>query len=811
MKNFFYVICASFTLLTTSLNAQKITGAVRDAAQKPVEFATLMLMHLPDSVFIKGAVTENDGSYVFDKVAAGKYYVNASLVGLKSASTQPFTVTSDDITLDAIALKALENELKTVTITTRKPVFEVKADRLVFNVAESLSAGGLNGLELLRKSPGVQIDKDENVLFKGKSNVAIWINGKPSPLTGADLAGFLKGLNSNDIEAIELISNPGAKFDAAANGGIINIKLKKNTKLGTNGNISVGFNQGITPKGDFSVNLNHRDAKLNLFGSYSTNQGIWHNNLYWISRTGDTTYTQNNGMQNSNNNHSAKFGADYTVDKFTTIGFLVNGRYGENTNSSYGSTVISRPSLNRVDSVLVASSDMAGTNKNINYNLNYKFADTSGHELTIDADYGAFRNTGNSFLPNYYFSDESLSKVLTSNTYHNLTPVNIDIASFKADYEQNFWKGKLGFGAKFSNVTTDNKLNAYTVLNGNEEVDVNRTNYFTYREKILAGYVNFNRKFGKKFSAQLGLRAENTSSMGDLVALKPTNSKNVYTAYLNFFPSAALGYAFNDNNALNFTYRYSIDRPRYQSLNPFEYQLSELLFQKGNPFLRPQFTHSFEFGYVFKQAVNFNFGYSRTTDFSTEITDQEYDQNLHKTRFFVTEKNLATKDHFYVSLGSPLPITKWWNGYLNTWFNYDILNANFGDSRTVSLSVPNFGFYQEHKFTIGKGWSTEISGWFSINDNWGIYLNKPQGVVDLALQKKFWDGDATVKIGLDDLFRTSKWEVVAASFGGVTSNGTGNWEGRRYKINFNYRFGNKNVQSARNRKTSLEDEAKRVK
>lgn len=811
MKNLFYVLCVSLTFLTTAINAQKITGVIRDSTQKPVEFATIMLMHSPDSVFIKGAVTEGDGSYVFENVVAGKYYINASMIGLKNFSTLPFTVSEKDVTLNAITLKSLENELKTVTISTKKPTIEVKADRLVFNVAESLSATGLNGLELLRKSPGVQIDKDENVRFKGKSNVAIWINGKPSPLSGADLAAFLKGLNSNDIEAIELISNPSAKFDAAANGGIINIKLKKNTKLGTNGNVSLGVQQGITPKGDFAINLNHRDANLNVFGSYSTSAGIYHNTMTWNNRIGDTLYAQNNTQANSNYNHSAKIGADYTVNKFTTIGVLVNGTYSENGFDSYSTTTIGRPSLNSIDSVLVATNTNKGTNKNINYNLNYKFADTTGHELTIDADYGAFRNDGSSYLPNLYYADANLSKVLSSNIYRTNTPVNIDIMSFKTDYEQNFWKGKLGFGAKFSDVTTDNKLNAFKILNGSEEVDVNRTNYFTYKEKILAGYVNFNRKFGKKFSAQLGLRAENTSSMGDLVALKATNTKNVDTTYLNLFPSAAFGYAFNDNNALNFTYRYSIDRPSYQSLNPFEYQLNELLFEKGNPFLRPQYTHSFEFGYVFKQSVNFNFGYSKTNDYFTDITDQEFDSNLNKTRFFVTQKNLAAKDHYYVSLGTPLPIKKWWNGYLNTWFNYDKLNANFGDNKTVSLTIPNFGFYAENTFTLGKGWSTELSGFYSLNDNWGIFRNRPLGVANIAVQKKFMDGDASVKLGFDDILGTSGWNVYETTLGNLTAGGKGTYEGRRLKLNFNYRFGNKNVQSARNRKTSLEEEAKRVK
>ncbi len=803
------LLIAVLFFLISAANAQKISGKIMDAAGKPQEFVNVMLMHLPDSTMKKGAVTENDGSFVLEHIDTGRYYINASMVGFKNATTKILVLDAkNDLVIETIGLKNLDEELKTVTITTRKPTFEVKPDRIVFNVDASPSATGLNGLELLRRSPSVTIDKDENVILKGKNNVAIWINGKPSPLSGTDLAAFLKSLLSDDIEAIEIISNPGAKFDAAGTGGIINIKLKKNKKIGTNGNISLGIQQGITPKGDASINLNYRDSKVNVFGSYSYNRGIYHNSLYLKTITGDTTYTQIGDQQNEEISNNAKLGADFFINSKNTLGFIINGGYNDNNHISSNSTVIARTASNKTDSILNAYSYGIGFNSNINYNLNYRFADTSGHELGIDADYGNFKNHNKTYLPNDYVDATGL-KTLTTNIYRNNTPVNVDIKTLKVDYEQKLGKGKLGFGAKYSDVVTDNELNFYNVLNGNDVLNIDRTNRFVYKEQVVAGYVNWNHSYGK-FGVQLGLRAENTHSMGNLTAMKPINDKNVDTSYLNFFPSVALSYTKNENNAFNLTYRHSIDRPEYQSLNPFEYQLNELLFEKGNPFLRPQYSHSFDLSYTYHQAATLSVGYARTNDYITETTDQQYDAQLNKYRFFVTKRNLATFDHFYVSMQTPIPVKKWWNIYLNTWFNYDLVKADFGGGKIVDIEKPEAGFYMQHTFTLGKGWTAEANGNWSTGGNWGTFVAKPQGSMGVAVMKKFWDGDGSLKFAFDDVFHTSKWTAVS-TIGNLTIQGSGTWEGQRVKLNFGYRFGSKQIKGARNHETGIEAEKKRVK
>ncbi len=811
-----------FIFLATFLSAQKISGVVTDASGKAQEFASVMLMSAKDSTLAKGAITDADGKFEIENATEGRYFLNVSVVGFKPFLSKSFDFDGKkDVLTDKISLKVLDTELGSVTVVSRKPVIVVKADRTVFNVESSPTAQGLNALELLRKSPGVNVDKDENVNIKGRQGVIIYINGKPSQMSGRDLAAFLKGLSSNDIEAIEIISNPGAKFDAAGNAGIINIKLKKNKKIGTNGNVALGVSQGFTPKTDGSLSINYRDQKWNLFSNYSYNYGTWNNSLNLISRIGDSLYSQHSQSNWTGNNHNLKVGADYTVNSKNTIGFMVNGGSGTPNWASDGRTPISRISTGRTDSILTASTSAAMKNQNINYNLNYRFADTSGRELNIDADLSQFKNRTEATMANRY-RDATDSRTLTERLYWNTTPVDIDIKSLKADFETPLpigsgqvrkKAGKLGLGLKTSDVVTKNTFDFYNVNPNNESrvIDINRSNSFTYKERINAGYANYNVQV-KKIGIQLGLRGEQTQSKGTLVAMKPTNSKDVDTTYFNVFPSAAFSYALSDKHAFNLTYRYSIDRPAYADLNPFENQLDELTFEKGNPFIRPMFTNTVELGYTFMQAATLSLNFARTTDFFTQIIDQELVpiNGIPTQRFFVTKKNLATKKQYGVSINTPLPIKKWWNGNLSIWLNHAIIDANLGGDKVLKLNATGGGMWMQHTFSLGKGWSAEVSGWGNFGGLEGNIVNGKQGVMDLGVAKKLWDGDGTLKFTFGDVFKTAKWSGYT-DLGKLHMDMSGTWEGQRLGVNFSYRFGNKNVQGARQRKSGLEDEKNRVK
>ncbi len=822
LNSLFTILC--FILLTSfQLKAQHITGIVSDAQGKAQEFATVLLMKAQDSTLAKGAITDFDGKFDIEGVAQGRYYTQISVVGFKNFSSKVFDFDGKStLEIEKTVLQNLDKELQTVTITARKPMIEVKADRTVFNVEDSPNAIGLTALELLRKSPGVQIDKDENVLLKGKQNVLVYINGKPSQMSGRDLASFLKGINSSDIEAIEIISNPGAKFDAAGNAGIVNIRLKKNKKLGTNGNVSFGVAQGFTPKADAALSLNYRGAKWNLFSNYSYNWGENRNtmaldnvidlkngqyNNLWINR---------NNQSWTNNDHNFKVGADYTLNSKNTFGFMVNGGIGTPTNQAKGQTVIGRATAGTKDfisrdSILFAESSGASDNKNMNYNFNYRFADTSGHELNVDADYATFRNGSTSYLPNIYRSgDETV--LLTQRIYRNMTQTNIDIKSFKADYEQPLSKtnkkaGKLGIGFKVSDVTTKNDFDFYNVVNSKDYQDTSRTNFFSYQEQIQAAYANYNTQLGK-FGLQLGLRGERTTSKGDLKTKQTRGYKDVDTSYINAFPSAAVSYQMSKNHAFNFTYRYSLDRPSYQDLNPFENRLDELTYERGNTTLRPQYTQTAELGYTFMGFANLGVNYSKTKDYFTQYTDQSVQNGV--TTFFITKANLTNRENYGITLSSQMPINKWWNGFVNAWFNHSKLTADLGDGKIVDLKANGGGFYMQQGFTLGKGWSAEADGWMNFGGLWGNFVSKTQGVMNIGMSKKFWDGDGQVKLTFSDVLRTANWKAYT-ELGTLHMDASGAWEGQQVRVNFTYRFGNKNVQGARQRKSGLEDEKNRVK
>ncbi len=820
--NYLTVILLLTLLSSFQLKAQKITGTVNDATQKPQEFASVMLMKAQDSTLIKGAITDEKGQFEIESSPNGKYYINVSVVGFKNYSSKAFDYQGGNYAIETIQLASLDQELQAVTVTARKPMIEVKADRTVFNVENSPNATGLSALELLRKSPGVQVDKDENILLKGKSNVLVYINGKPSQMSGRDLAAFLKGLNSADIEAIEIIANPGARFDAAGNAGIVNIRLKKNKKLGTNGNVSLGASQGITPKMDAAGSLNYRGAKWNLFSNYSYNYGTWNNTMDLNNRVKlnngqyDNLWIQHGDQNWTSDDHNFKAGADYTLNSKSTFGVLFNGGVGTPTFKSTSSTFIGRTKLGTDefitrDSVLRASGSSNMNNKNFNYNVNYRFADTMGHELNVDADYGLFRNDNASYLPNFYKNGNETVD-LTTRIYRNMTGTDIDIKSLKADYEQTLSKknpkaGKLGLGFKVSDVTTKNNFDFYNVISNKDFLDTSRTNFFTYKESIKAAYANYNTQLGK-WGVQLGLRAEGTTSKGDLKTKQTREYKDVDTSYFNVFPSAAFSYQLSKKHAFNLTYRYSLDRPSYQDLNPFENRLDELTYEKGNTRLRPQYTHTTELGYTFMGFATLSANYATTKDFFTQYTDQDVRNGI--TSFFITKANLADRKTYGLSLGTPLPIKKWWNGYLNIWWNKTELKANLGEGKDVDLKASGGGLYMQQSFTLPKSWTIEADGFYNFGGLWGNLLSGRQGVMNVGVSKKFWDGDGQIKLSFSDVFKTARWNGVT-ELGNLRMDLRGTWEGQQLKANFTYRFGNKNVQGARQRKTGLEDEKNRVK
>lgn len=802
-KTLLYLLIHGFSL-TGFAQTFTVSGIVRNHQNEAIGFAAISINQAKDSSLVKADVADEHGSFKIANIPDGKYFLRISAVGQQMYHSDAFQVAGHDVRIPEIRMAPETRQLNEVKVTGTKPLIEVKNDRMVFNVEASINATGSNALELLQRSPGVQVDRDENILVRGKTGVRIYIDGRPSPLSGKDLASTLKSMNSADIEAIEIITNPSAKFDAAGDLGIINIRLRKNAKLGTNGNLSLGGMFGISPKYNASLNLNHRDKKVNIFGNYGFNQGAWHNTTYDDQILNHVAYNKVWHGVWRDTSHNAKIGADYFIDSKNTLGFHVNGRISNHNGGGESETFISKRMNLTADSLLLSSqTSNPEKNKNLNANLNYRYADTTGHELNIDADYGRFSSRGISYQPNKYFFKTTSDKPLERN-YVSKTPVDITIKSFKVDYEQPFKKGKLGYGMKLSDVKSDNTFNFYNVLQNTEVIDTNRSNRFKYLERVYAGYINYNVSLGKKWDLQAGLRAEHTKSLGDLTSYKHNDLDKVDTTYLNFFPSGALSFKASKNHTWNLNYSRRINRPSYQNLNPFEYRIDELVYSKGNPFLKPEYANSFKLTHVYKAKLTTSFGYRRTK-FPVVGLRIPYDSSR---TYFITQ-NLDYSQGFSLDVSITTPITKWWEIYFNFSGYHNLWRAALDNGIIVNNRTTAFNFNAQNTFKLKNNWTLELSGWYNspyrrIDYNWQM------GMMDAGVQKKFWKENASLKVSFSDIFHTARGGYTSA-YAGIETRLRFRFEGRMLRVNFNYRFGSKEIKAARNRRSGSEDELNRIK
>ncbi len=799
-----YFLVLSFLLSTIAATAQttptgRINGFVTDD-QTAIAFTTVVLKNSADSSFVKAEITSDDGLFNFKNIAYGSYFLEVSYIGMQGYRSKVFDLAQSTFTFPPIIMVPDANDLSTIEVVAKRPLIEVLADRTVFNVENTLNSTGTNGFELLRKAPGVIIDNNDNVILDGKTGVLIFINGKPSPLSGEDLTNFLSGLQSSDIDKIEIITQPSSKYDAAGNAGIINIILKKDKRLGTNGTASAGYAYGRNSRYNSSLSLNNRTASSNWFANYSNSFGDTWSFINLDRIQGDTRFDSRSETIRSVKAHNVRAGYDYFLKDKHTFGFLVNGNFFQRDNDGFTNTPIIPNGTGAANQTLKARNIGVNESTNLAGNVNYLFSDTLGHELLVDFDYGRYQRDQNSYQPNLYLDGNDFK--LFEVNFRMITPTNIDILTSKIDYSQNLLGGKFGIGGKYALVRTDNTFNFYDVIGENDIYNTNRSNQFKYTENINAFYFNFNKKI-KKWSFQVGLRLEQTISEGDLISNQTTPEDNVKRNYLDWFPSAGLTYAPNFSNSWALLYSRRIQRPDYQSLNPFEYQMDELSFSKGNPFLQPQYTNNVKLSHTYKYRLTTSISYSYIQDFFAKVTE-----TLGDRRNFLITRNIANQEVINLGITYPFDVNKWWGVYMSL----NAFHASYqgSDDKFVTVDQNTFSMYAQNTFKLPKGFRFEVSGWFSSPSVWGgTYLTQSMGSLDLAVQKKFLDDKLTLRVAASDVLFTSFWRADM-QFGDLYIDGNGGWESRQVKVNLSYRFGRNEIKKSRNRKTGLEEEGKRI-
>ncbi|MGB4773654.1 MAG: TonB-dependent receptor [Daejeonella sp.] len=808
------ILFATVLLLnSTTLFAQakipgsKISGKVVDQQQKTIDYATISLLKAKDSTLVKTSVTDLSGDYSFENVLAGNYLVSASMVGYKKIFSNFFTLNDSIpiIKLDPLQLNAENKTLKEVTIVAQKPFIERKMDKLVVNVENSSVSAGSTAMEVLEKAPGITIDKDDNISMKGKQGVLIMLDGKPTYLSSADVANMLRNMQSNQIESIELITSPSARYDAAGTSGIINIKTKKSKNMGLNGTLTAGGGYGLTSKYNGGTNLNFRKNKVNLFGNYNYSDNGRINNLDLKREVNYldtlTNFKQLNNGDKRRNSNSFKGGADYFINKNHTIGVLVNGYTNTSLEESISNTAINN-NFNQPKAI-----NVDGHNKesysNMAYNLNYKGAlDTSGKELSVDLDYSNYVGEQDELRNNYYTNYvNSKGDPKDPLFIKNFAPSKIDIKSVKLDYTHPLNKTtKMEAGFKSSWVNTDNNLLLATLMNNSWVANEEYSNRFVYDENVYAGYLNYSKEF-KKLGVQLGLRAEQTESKGNSITKNEVLQRN----YLEFFPSVSLSHKINKNNELGLSYSRRIDRPAYDNLNPFLNFLDEYTFQKGNPFLRPQFTNSFDLSYTYKGSITTGLNFSRTKDAMLTVTEQD---DVTK-RTYAIERNIDKQDVIGLNIYAPVPLAKWWNMNNNLQVFYMSFKST-SNGNNINSGQTALTYNMNNSFTISKKLSAEASVRYQSPMQYGIFKIGSQIVVNSGLKTSFMNNKLNLRLSLNDIFNSQK-QNLSTTYQNMNLSFSQKNESQIGRITLTYRFGKNGVKAARKRSTGLEDEANRMK
>ena len=766
-----------------------INGTVADAKKAPLEMITVAMYDAVDSVLIKTTFTETDGKFQFSQIKAGNYFIRLSAMGFASFKSAPFLVKDGEpvVQLAPYVLNSTSSQLKEVSITGKKSFVEQKLDRVVVNVDALISNAGTTALDVLEKSPGVQVDQNGAISLKGRQGVMVYIDDKPSYLSGADLENYLKSLPSSSLDQIEIMTNPPAKFDAAGNGGVINIKTKKGTLKGFNGALNISFNQGHRGRSANSANLNIRNSKFNYFVNLSYN----HNNSFSdldINRTyknADNSpksyFNQNSFFDRKGDMVNAKAGADYYQSDNTTWGIVLTGMERKSTQINNNTSNLFNPAK-QLDSVIRARNEDKIHFKNAAVNLNYRHQfDKKGHGITADADYLTYQNQTDQRYYNYsYFPNGTLK---SQDVLNGGLPSDIKIYSLKTDYSlplKNDWK--LDAGLKASYTKTDNIADYSTTVNEVTLPDYGKSNHFIYKENINAAYLNLNREM-KKLSVQAGLRIENTVSDGNQLGNLMKSDSAFKKNYTGLFPTLYLMYKLDTlaNNQIGLNYGRRIDRPYYQDLNPFLSPLDKFTYYVGNPFLKPSYTNSLELSHTYKSK------YTTTLTYASSKDDVGETIEIVNGIYYSRPANIGRKIVKSLSFNGTFDPLGWMSINLyaelaNIKTTSDFYTGKLNSSGTYVYVGPNV------RLTLGKGWDGELSGNYRSKLVDAQFVLQSIWQANTAVQKKL-STKTTLKLSVNDLFYTKINKGTINNLAQTEANWINRGDSRNAVLSFSYRFG----------------------
>ncbi|WP_153800474.1 outer membrane beta-barrel protein [Foetidibacter luteolus] len=788
-------ICCFFTAIAAEPGDIVVT--VTDTQNQPLPHATVELLRQKDSSLVKVQLTDTAGKAVFRYAGNTGYLLRVSRtsynIGYVLASQQPVNV----------ILQPSENLLGNVTVTARKPLVQQLAGKTVINVDAAISNTGTTVMEVLEKSPGISVDRDGNISLKGRQGVLVLIDDKPTYLGAAELASLLNSMNSSQVELLELMDIPPAKYDAAGSAGVINIKTKKNRQQGFNGNLNLSYGQGRYPKSNNSLLLNYRNGLFNFFLNYSNNYNRAFTDLYALRTyyhpvSGDITslLEQPTYITFSSNNNTLRTGFDYYLSKKTTLGLALTGtnvaRRSNGNASAYWLGQSAQP-----DSVIDTRSNNRNQLRNAAININLRHSISAAQEISADVDWLGYSISSNQHFENTLTGNNGYTEAVRGDI-----PSEIKIFSGKADYTASIDEHyKLSVGWKSSFINTDNQAD-YFLREGEEWLpDAGKTNHFVYAENIHAIYSSLEYKRGR-WNGQAGLRYETTHYEATQKNMAAGKDSAFSRNYSSLFPTAMLSFEADSLHRFTLTAGRRIDRPAFQKLNPFVFIINKYTYQQGNTMLLPQYSWNIELSHSFKELLTTAISYSYIKDYASQLFLTKDDNIL-----VYTDGNMGKMQNIGLSVSTQLTPLPWWNLTAEVVANYKRIETVLWKEYKASIRQANFNI--NNQFRLGKGWSAELSGYYITKAMDDIQeILDPTGQVSMAFAKQLFQNKATLKLAARDVFYTQVMQGLttfqyAKEFFAL-------WrDSRVVTLTFSWRFG-KTFKAAPRRSGGATDEMNRV-
>lgn len=790
----------------------KITGRVLDSLQQPIDNAVISLIKYNSGALVKTTFTEKGGDFDFSDLSIDSFKVSVTQLGYTAFVSRVIVLDSIHlfVQLPDIILKSNSQKLDEVVIISKESFIERKLDRIIVNPDALISNAGGNALDVLAKSPGVIIDNNGGIKLKGKSGVAVFIDDKPTYLSGTELENYLKSLSASSIKQIEIISNPPAKYEAAGNAGIINIKTKKSKLSGLNGNVSANYAQGRYGRTNDNVSLNYSNQKIAFFSNINySNQTIFQdltiNRRYKnIDLTTKSLFNQRTYIKINNQSVSSRLGLDYYINNKTTLGITTRGIYNPSSHSKYNYAQV-------YDSVGILSSNVIADNSDLNVfkngtvNLNLRHIfDSLGRQLTVDLDYVAYSGLLNQQFKNDVVLTDGTN--IYKDTQTGELPSDISIYAFKSDLEIPFKNNsKLDAGIKTSFTKTDNDAVYMITQNDITQPNYNLSNHFKYNEMINAAYMNYTKAFNR-FDLQAGLRFESTVlngfQLGNIIKPESQFTRTYHNLFPTFYASYKLDSA--SNHVLVFSYGKRINRPFYKDLNPFVSPLDKYTYYSGNPYVKPTFAHNFSLAHSFKNLLTTTLSYNNTIDNIQETI--EIDNGIYYSR----PGNIGSSQQYNISLESSIPFAKW----LNTTIYSELVYSEF-KSKLYTQTLDAKGTYwfinANNVFQFKKGWSAELSGQYISDFVDSQFLFGDFGFITIGVQKKILKNMGSLKMSLSDVLFTNKIRGTINNLELTDAHWNSINDSRILSVTFSYRFGKNTNSKAKHNTNGSDAEQKRIK